>query len=115
MGNLRGTASQSTTQHKRRLTVKTFGYLALFPMLIIFAGCGERNSPIINGGYFQLVSEIQTPGFARDVYVANDTAYVADNLSGIAVIDIRDASDPIYVKSLPTVTRAIQIYVSTLN
>ena len=49
------------------------------------------------------MSQIQTPGLSQDVCVINDTAYVADNAGGITVIDILDASNPVYIESWPSV------------
>jgi len=71
----------------------------LLLIAITLIGCGERNSPLVPSAYYHLVSEIQTPGWAQDVAVLNDTAYVADNMGGIAVIDIRNAADPAYIES----------------
>jgi len=71
-------------------------------------GCGERNSPLIPAAYYHLISEIQTPGWAEDVAVLNDTAYVADNMGGIAVFDIRNVADPVYIESWSS-PRLVQI------
>ncbi len=73
--------------------------LAAAITVIVMVGCGERNSPFQPEQYYHLISEIQTPGWAQDVAVLNDTAYVADNMGGIAVVDIRDAANPIYLES----------------
>jgi hypothetical protein len=67
--------------------------------VVVMVGCGERNSPFQPDQYYHLMSEIQTPGWAQDVAVLNDTAYVADNWGGITVIDIRDAQNPQYLES----------------
>ena len=91
---------------------------ALFIAILIaaiFVGCGERNSPIAPSPSFRLLGEIQTPGWAQDVAVLNDTAYVADNLGGITVIDIHDVSNPEYVESWPSSRLVKRIKVAPVN
>ena len=41
-----------------------------------------------------LVYYEDTTGFACDVYVSGDYAYIADESSGLAVIDISDPTNP---------------------
>lgn len=61
------------------------------------------------------MSEIQTLGWAQDVTVLNDTAYVADNMGGIAVVDIRDAANPIYLESWPGEFNVKRIIAAPIN
>ena len=83
--------------------------------ITILIGCGERKSPLQPGGYYRLVGEIQTPGWAKDVCALNDTAYVADNEGGIAVIDIRNVTNPVYIESWATLAPVKIIKVAPLN
>ena len=53
-----------------------------------------------------------TIGFAKDVYVTGDYAYVADGGSGLQIIDITDPTTPILAGSYDTPGFAQGIYVS---
>ena len=79
--------------------MRTSVCLTVLLTIVILVGCGERNTPLQPETYYRLISQVQTPGLSQDVCVINDTAYVADNAGGITVIDILDASDPVYVES----------------
>jgi len=43
--------------------------------------------------YFELISETETMGIAQDVFLRNDTAYVADGQADLTIFDV---SDPMY-------------------
>ena len=89
--------------------------LAAAITVVMMVGCGERNSPFQPEQYFHLMSETETPGRAMDVAVLNDTAYVADGWGGIAVVDIRDAANPIYLESWPGQFNVKLIRVAPIN
>jgi hypothetical protein len=95
--------------------VKTRLWVISILFVTIIIGCGERNSPLVPGGYYRLVGQTQTPGWAKDVCVLNDTAYVADNEGGIAVVDISDVTNPVYIGSWATVAPVKIIKVAPLN
>ena len=95
--------------------VRTFLYVTGFLLMVLLVGCGERNSPLVPAGYFQLVGEIQTPAWSKDVCALNDTAYVANNEGGIAIIDIHDFANPTYVESWATIAPVKMIKVAPLN
>jgi hypothetical protein len=99
------------------LKTALFAMVLLVILLIVFLiiGCGERNSPIAPSPSFRLLGEIQTPGWAEDVAAFNDTVYVADNLGGIAVIDIHDISNPTYVESWPSPRLVKMIKLAPIN
>ena len=49
-----------------------------------------------------LLSEFDTPDFAGDVEIAGNRAYVADDASGVLVLDISDLQTPQLVGSYDT-------------
>jgi hypothetical protein len=89
--------------------------LVIILISVLAIGCGERNSPIAPSPSYRMLGAIQTPGWAQDVAAFDDTAYVADNMGGIAVIDIRDVSNPTYVESWPSSRLVKQIKVAPVN
>ena len=58
------------------------------------------------------IGEIATPGRARSVAVAGDTAYIADGAAGVQVIDIAAPSKPSLVKTLGGFTSARSVRVA---
>jgi hypothetical protein len=42
----------------------------------------------------ELVGQCDTSGYARDVVVVNNHAYIADDIGGLCIVDISDPSDP---------------------
>jgi hypothetical protein len=89
--------------------------LAVLSTTILMVGCGERNSPLTPASSYRLLGEIQTPGWAQDVAVLDDTAYVADNLGGITVIDIHDALNPSFIESWSSTRLVKRIKVAPVN
>ncbi len=75
--------------------------------LLTFAltiGCAKRNDPVQVvdvGSTFELVSITQTPGWANDVWVQGDTAYIADGEQGVSYFDISDPVTPQHVLGFP--------------
>ena len=61
------------------------------------------------------IGEIATPGQARSVVVAGDTAYVADGAAGVHVIDIAVPSAPKVLKTLGGFTDARKVQVADGN
>ncbi|MFW9941495.1 MAG: hypothetical protein ACFFFT_10685, partial [Candidatus Thorarchaeota archaeon] len=53
-----------------------------------------------------------TIGVARDIYVSGDYAYVADDWTGLAIINISDPTDPGSAIYEVTTGNAIGVYVS---
>jgi len=58
------------------------------------------------------VGHYDTPGWASDVYVSGDYAYVADENSGLRIIDISDSSNPSEEGFYDTPGQAVGVYVS---
>ena len=63
-------------------------------------------------GSMTIVGNVATAGYARGVYVSGSYAYVADEGSGLQVIDISDPQDPTIEGSVDTSGTAEDIYVS---
>lgn len=61
------------------------------------------------------IGEIATPGQARSVVVAGDTAYVADGAAGVHVIDIAVPTAPKILKTLGGFTDARKVQVADGN
>lgn len=47
-------------------------------------------------------SSVDTPGWAQDIFIINQTAFVADFRNGIHAIDISDPENPIFIGSVDT-------------
>jgi hypothetical protein len=79
---------------------------ALCLALMILAGCSSDKvvapGPASHG--FNLVSQTLTPGSAKDVWVVNDTAYVADDEQGVTIWDLSNLSHPVLVDTIPTMS-----------
>lgn len=63
------------------------------------------------GGIF-FVGSYNTPGLARDVFVSDRYAYVADNISGLQIIDIDDPSNPTFTGSYDTPGHVDGVFIS---
>jgi hypothetical protein len=53
--------------------------------------------------YVELVSSIHTIGFAQDVFLRNDTAYVADGQADLTIIDVQDRNNPSMIMNIDTI------------
>jgi hypothetical protein len=53
--------------------------------------------------YMELVSTIQTVGVAQDVFLRNDTAYVADGQADLTVINVQDKYNPSLIMNIDTI------------
>jgi len=79
--------------------------------LIIFAGCAERKNPVVSTeeNAFQLLSQSQTSGWAVDISIAGDSAYVAEREGGVTIWDISDPGNLIIRDTLETSGNAKRI------
>ncbi len=76
-------------------------YLILLLALVL--GCAERNDPVQivpEASAFNLISQTETPGWAMDLWVEGDTAYIADGEFGVSIFDISDLSAPNLIRNL---------------
>ncbi len=73
-------------------------------VLLFFLGCAEKNNPVeaVKEDTFLLISETQTPGWANDVWIEGDMAYVADHEFGVTIWDVSDSSAPGIVDTILT-------------
>jgi hypothetical protein len=62
-------------------------------------------NPTFKGSY-------DTPGYAYDITLSGNCAYVADEASGLQIIDISDPSNPIFKSSYDTPDRAMRVALS---
>lgn len=79
--------------------------------LILFAGCAERQNPVYSTEEyaFQVLSQTQTTGWAVDISIASDSAYVAEHEGGVTVWDISDPLNLIIKDTLRTAGSAKMI------
>jgi len=67
--------------------VKNFRYLSLVLMLLLFCGRPEVTEP---GASFTIIGDCSLPGYANDVELVDNLAYVANGQGGLQIIDISD-------------------------
>ncbi|MDP8228426.1 MAG: hypothetical protein P9M15_03130, partial [Candidatus Electryoneaceae bacterium] len=70
--------------------------LVALVVIMSVLGCAERNDPVYPEEEYalNLISQTQTPGWAMDVWVSGDTAYVADDEVGISIWDVSNIDSP---------------------
>ena len=84
--------------------------LLLILIIIIIAGCAQRNPPAGPTVYqLRLVSETQTPGWAKDLHVHGDTVFLADDDYGVTFWNIVDIESPLYIGRMVTFSDALYI------
>ena len=84
--------------------------VALFLSLILLMSCGTPNDPesIIGGdGGYKIVSKYVTSGYAQDVVINGNLAFVAQGEGGLMIIDIANPSSPM---ELATVAQELKGY-----
>lgn len=71
-------------------------YLTIpFVCTALLFGCGERETPAgPEYAHLELAGQWDSPGYATDVAVAGDYAYLADDQAGFHVINITDPANP---------------------
>lgn len=73
-------------------------FFVLIPVLMLLMSCGkpttpESLNPVGDGGY-KIVSQFATSGYAQDVVVKDDYAYIAQGEGGLMIVNIADANNP---------------------
>ncbi|OGC91446.1 MAG: hypothetical protein A2W25_00370 [candidate division Zixibacteria bacterium RBG_16_53_22] len=53
--------------------------------------------------YFELVSMTDTYGIPQDVFVRNDTAFVADGQAGLTMFDVSDPANPMVLENIDSI------------
>lgn len=95
--------------------------LILFSAIVLLFGCAKRaDNPYIPPEpkpepVLTLISETQTPGWAKDVFLSGDTLFVADNRQGITIWDVSDLNSPSILDKILTATPTKHITYSALN
>ena len=64
----------------------------IFLWLICLIGCGRRENPVIPAK--EIISNCVTPGYAKDIFVLDNHAYIADGQGGLQIINISDPGNP---------------------
>lgn len=52
--------------------------------------------------YFDLISMTETMGIPQDIYIRNDTAYVADGQADLTIYDVSNPADPMMLRNIDT-------------
>ncbi|NQT35543.1 hypothetical protein HQ587_10170 [bacterium] len=81
-------------------------------IIVMIAGCAQRtDNPPVGPTVYQLrlVSETQTPGWAKDLYVHEDMVFLADDDYGVTIWDIEDIESPYLITTIQTNTNAMHI------
>ncbi|MCL0062182.1 phosphate ABC transporter substrate-binding protein PstS family protein, partial [Thermodesulfovibrionales bacterium] len=60
----------------------------------------------------RIIGSVDTPGYARGVYISGNHAFVADWGGGLQIIDISNPSSPVIVGSVDTPGGAVGVYIS---
>jgi len=81
--------------------------LWLFSLVLTIAfivGCAERNDPVYaeEEYAFQLMSQTQTPGWAKDIWITGDTAFVAEDEQKVTIWDISAPENPQLIDTVLT-------------
>ena len=72
----------------------------IFLVVVLIMSCGEQKDPFQLVNPYYIVSTFATPGYAHNVYVANNLAYVVDDQAGVWVLDVSDPKNPSFVTTL---------------
>jgi hypothetical protein len=86
--------------------MKTHALSSLFLTGLLLWGCGkpvppESLKPDITDGGYKITARFQTQGFAQDVAVTGNFAYIAQGEGGLLIADINDKKNPV-LKSVTT-------------
>ena len=84
--------------------MRTLLYIFILSItLSLLYGCAEPNDPIYPEAEFalRLLSQTQTPGWAEDVWVDGDLAFIADGEQGVTIWNISDPSSPVLIDVIP--------------
>ncbi|MBN2537343.1 hypothetical protein JXB37_03590, partial [candidate division WOR-3 bacterium] len=68
-------------------------------LLATLASC-DLPAPAPEPAVYEVVARVPTPGYAQDVFVRGDRAYIADGQAGLAVFDIADPLAPVLLGSV---------------
>ncbi len=96
--------------------MKILKLFIVLPALFLIVSCGkpttpESVNPIDDGGY-KIVSRFQTSGYAQDVVVKENMAYIAQGEGGLIIVDVTDPVMPIFVSET---TEGVRGYSSKID
>ena len=74
--------------------------LAIAAGLLALAVSCDLPAPLPEPPTYEVVTSVATPGYAQDIFVRSDRAYVADGQAGLAVFDISDPRAPVLLGSV---------------
>ena len=77
----------------------------------IVDGDGLQMFNISNSYEYTLIGTVKTPGYASDIQVFNDIAYVADGTEGLQIIDLSNPGDYTINASIDTSGSAVNILI----
>jgi len=81
----------------------------------LLIGCASPNAPRIVETELVLISQTSTNGWAQDVWLYGDTAFVAEDEQGVTIWDITDLSDPRLIDTLRTSARVNMVEYAPVN
>ena len=73
---------------------------AVFLGIILLSHCGKQKDPFQPENPYYIVSTFSTPGYAHEVYVAGNVAYVVDDQAGVWVVDVSSPEEPTLITTL---------------
>ena len=73
---------------------------AIFICIAFLLSCGKQKDPFQPANPYYVVSTFSTPGYAHDVYVAGEYAYVVDDQAGVWILNVSDSENPVFVTTL---------------
>lgn len=89
---------------KRRLNQRQLfsicGIAAVSLGTILLSGCGKPKNPFRPESPYFVVSTFSTPGYAQDIHVVGDYAYIVDDQAGVWVVDVSNHEKPTFVATL---------------
>lgn len=60
----------------------------LLPFLLLITHCGRPEAPKPDAPPFAMVSVCSLPGYAKDIDIVGDLAYIADDQGGLQIVDV---------------------------
>jgi hypothetical protein len=77
------------------VTVTTIVLVAVFVV-----SCGRQKNPFRPDNPYYIAGTFATPGYAHDVYVDGNVAYVVDDQAGVWIVDVSNPEKPTFVTTL---------------
>ncbi|RPI17411.1 MAG: hypothetical protein EHM58_09275 [Ignavibacteriae bacterium] len=101
------------------MNIKNYIYTISFLVIaLLFNACKSDTTEPINSSGMSLVATANTPGYAQDVVIYQqgiNYAFIADDNSGLQIINVSNPSVPIYVTGYNTAGNASDVKVASIN